>query len=52
VSKKRLGYTGRHQRYMHTEGQPWEDMVRVAIYKPRTDASEETRPADTLILVL
>ena len=33
-----------------TEEGPCEDTERVAIYKPMTEASEETKPIDTSVL--
>ena len=34
----------------HTEGRPYPHREKVATYKPRGEASEETNPAGTLIL--
>ena len=34
----------------HAEGRPCEDIEMTAIYKPRRKTSEETNPADALIL--
>ena len=37
-----------HQR--HTEGRPCEDTEKMVVSEPRREASEETKPADILIL--
>ena len=48
--KRGSGHTKRHQRSVCTEEGPCEDTERVAIYKPMTEASEETKPIDTSVL--
>lgn len=42
----------RTQTQIHMEGRPWRGTERTTVCKPRRGTSEETHPADTLILGL